>query len=144
MQMKAASALLSYIASRTNNQLTLPAAMKAAGSYQMSTDLNGRWSQVIEFNYKEALRQARELEQISEELKKLVDRRLKNQQAELGVVWKGESAQVFQKKADELFDDIKKTAAKTQRIAHSVQTTAKSIKSAEELAEKIVRTVGGS
>ncbi len=53
---------------------------------------------MIAFNYNEAIKQANELEQISEELQNLIERTLKNWQSELECTWKGDSAQIYLQK----------------------------------------------
>lgn len=95
---------------------------------------------MIEFNYQSAISQAKALENASQELKNLITL-LKNQRTELQAAWKGEAADLFMKKTDELFKDMNKTAKTAAGIATGVGTAAKAIKAAEEAAKKLAETV---
>lgn len=95
---------------------------------------------MIEFNYKDAIRQADELQDIAEELQAIC-RKLTNQQPELANAWQGNSANLFLKKAENLCGDIKRTAKTTKSIGTAVGTAAKAIKKAEDTAKEIVRVI---
>ncbi len=96
---------------------------------------------MIEFNYKEAMNQARELKEISDELLNIVNKNLRTQHYELGFAWKGEAADLFLKKADELSSDITKTAKATAAISTAVKVSAGAIKAAEDAAKRLAETV---
>ena len=95
---------------------------------------------MIEFNYTSAVNQANELQQISEELQELINS-LKVRQGELNGAWKGESANIFAQKIEELCKDISKTAGTASGIASAVRTAASAVKAAEDAAKQIVQTV---
>ena len=97
---------------------------------------------MIAFDYKEAMAQAKELSQISAELKTLVNGKLKAQQAELACAWQGDSANLFFRKTEELFKDLSNTARMTAGVADAVEVAAKAIKAAEDAAEQLVKTIG--
>lgn len=97
---------------------------------------------MIAFNYKEAMSQAQELKQISEEMESLVKKTLNAQQSELSYAWRGDSAELFLQKAEKLCGEISRTAKLTVGIANAVQTAAKAVKTAEEAAEQAIKTVG--
>lgn len=96
---------------------------------------------MIEFNYKDALSQARELDRISDELRR-IQATLNRGKSELAGAWKGDSANLFLSKAEELCGDIGKTAKTTAGISSAVEVAAKAIKAAEDAAQEIVKAVG--
>lgn len=95
---------------------------------------------MTEFNYKEAIDQAEELQEIAEELQ-AISRKLTNQQPALALEWKGNSANLFLKKAEELCGDITRTAKTADRIGGAVGIAAKAIKKAEDAAKEIIKAV---
>ena len=95
---------------------------------------------MIEFDYKKAIDQAEELQEIAEELQ-AISRKLTNQQPALALAWKGNSANLFLKKAEELCGDINKTAKTTDKIGGAVGFAAKTIKKAEDKAREIIKAV---
>ena len=97
---------------------------------------------MIAFDYKEAMAQAKELSQISAELKTLVNGKLKAQQAELVCAWQGDSVNLFFRKTEELLKDLSNTARMAAGVADAVEVAAKAIKAAEDAAEQLVKTIG--
>lgn len=93
---------------------------------------------MIEFNYQKAIDQAEELREIAEELQ-AISCRLTNQQPGLALVWKGSSANLFLKKAEDLCGDITRTANATDKIGDAVGIAAKVIKKAEDAAKEIIK-----
>lgn len=96
---------------------------------------------MIEFNYKDALAQARELDRISDELLH-IQTTLTRGQSELAGAWKGDSANLFADKVENLCGDIRKTAKATAGISGAVEVAAKAVKAAEDAAKEIVKAVG--
>ena len=94
--------------------------------------------QLIKFSYKDALDQARELDQVSEDLYRLTDRILKPKLEDLGMTWKGDSAQIFLRKTEEVLKDMRGTADTIARISNGLEGTAKTIKAAEDAAKQLV------
>lgn len=97
---------------------------------------------MIELNYKEVLTQASELENISEEIKALVDGTLTRGLDELQNAWSGDSANLFARKCNELYDDINKTAKSLGRFAGVVRKTAETFRDVEEAAKKTISVIG--
>lgn len=93
---------------------------------------------MIAFDYKEAMAQAQELEDISRELKDLSEGLLRPQLSELGCAWKGSGASLFLKKTDGVLDDITRTAKTTAAVGTAVEVAAKAIKAAEEAAKQAI------
>ena len=98
---------------------------------------------MIEFNYNQVMSQARELRKASQELQTIVQK-LKNEQGTLATAWRGESSDLFLKKAEELCSDINRTAKTACGVAGAVETAAKAVKAAEDAAKEIVKAVTGS
>ena len=96
---------------------------------------------MIAFNYQEAMRQSRELEQISDNIKDLAEKFLRSGQSGLRISWTGDSAELFYQKTEELYKDIKKTANNMAKISNTVHSTAKAIKAAEDAAKELIDTV---
>ena len=94
---------------------------------------------MIAFNYEEAMRQSRELNQISDAVRDLAERILHSEQAELRSTWTGDSAGLFFQKTEELYKDITKTAKNASAVSKAVQVTAKAVKDAEDAAKELIR-----
>lgn len=99
----------------------------------------------IQFDFDQARRRATDIEEIAADLSQLSRRDMENVMAELAGVWKGESARLFQAKADTLQGEMKKTADDLRGIAATIREIARRMYEAEMEALRIAsqRDSGG-
>lgn len=85
----------------------------------------------IEINFQAAQMQAKKLEDIADDMKRLANQQLANTIQEMSTCWKGEAAASYFSKADKVKQDIAATAKKLYIIADSIREEAKRIYDAE-------------
>lgn len=85
----------------------------------------------IEINFQAAQMQAKKLEDIADDMKRLANQQLANTIQEMSTCWKGEAAASYFSKADKVKQDIAATAKKLYTIADSIREEAKRIYDAE-------------
>ena len=88
-------------------------------------------SSQIEINFQAAQMQAKKLEDIADDMKRLADQQLANTIQEMSACWKGEAATAYFGKADKVKQDIAATAKTLHTIAASIREEAKRIYDAE-------------
>lgn len=93
---------------------------------------------VIEFDYAKAIRQARDLDDISDDLKNKASRQLETLEYNLRKNWDGEAAAVFTRKCVELSERLQSESRAISDIADKIRETARRIKEAEERAKLIL------
>ena len=97
---------------------------------------------MIAFHYQDAMAQAKDLKQASSDLNTILNNILRQEQSELSFAWKGENANMFLQKTEELYADIAKTVKLLSAVASAVEISAKAVKKAEDTAKEIASKVG--
>jgi len=85
----------------------------------------------IEFDFQQALAQARELDGVGSRLNELANRRLANLQQALPSYWEGDSARLFGQKEEELKAAIIKSGRSLHEEADKIRAIARRIYQAE-------------
>ena len=85
----------------------------------------------IYFNYNKAIDQAKELENISKQLKNAANNTMEDILNDVHVAWKSDSTPQYIKKGQKVEDDIRTTATNLTNIAQTIRTIALRIRNAE-------------
>lgn len=93
--------------------------------------------QQIEFDFEQARRRATELEEIASDISRLSRRDIEAAKADLAGAWKGESAQLFLQKTENLQENIRGTAKELNAIAAAIRKIAEQMYAAEMEALRI-------
>lgn len=91
----------------------------------------------IEFDFRQAIRRAEELEQVAVEMKKLADEELASSLQSLSTAWKGEAASAYLSKGSRLKDKILKSSNDLNKTARTIRKIAKRTYDAEMKAYRI-------
>lgn len=91
----------------------------------------------IEFDFRQANRRAEELEEISDNLKKLADEELETSLQSLQEAWKGEAAGAYLTKGSRLKNKILKSSNDLKKTAAAIRNVAKRTYDAEMTAYRI-------
>ena len=86
----------------------------------------------IEMEFKNARRQADELEQISKSLSMLADSSFQSCLAGIAAAWKGENAAAFCKKGNLVGNNVKNTAQDLKHVAETIREIAQNTYNAEK------------
>lgn len=95
---------------------------------------------LIEMNFAQAKAQARKLDEIAADMKKLSKHSMADSIHELSGSWKGESATAYFAKSELLRGNIENTAQQISEIADNIRATAQRIYEAEMAALQIIQT----
>ena len=87
--------------------------------------------QEIVFNYKKAIRQALELEDIASAVKKVGNNKMTNSLSKVSKSWTGENASSYTKKGNKLKGKIEKTSNNIDKAASTLKSMAQNIYNAE-------------
>lgn len=100
----------------------------------------------IEFNYSQSIAQARKLDDLADELRAMLRGTYKTATENIRGAWKGENADKFIVKLEELQRQIGSTADHLGKLATSIRVAANTIYRAEKRAEELARnrSFGGS
>ena len=98
----------------------------------------------IEVNFKNAINQANELENIANDLRNLSDKKFNSTLQQISSSWKGESAALYVNKGNSLEEQLTKTAKEIEKTAQTIKSNAKRIYDAEMKALEIVNTIAGN
>ncbi len=97
----------------------------------------------IKFNFVQAKQQAQRLEAIAGEMRNTANNNFENAVSQLAGGWKGESASLYLRKAENVRNDILRTAKDLEAVAASIRKVAQKVYNAEmeakRLAEEIAR-----
>ena len=97
----------------------------------------------IKFNFVQAKLQAQRLENIASEMRNMANQNFESAISQLSGGWKGESATLYIRKAENVRNDILKTARDLDAVAGSIRKVAQKVYNAEmeakRLAEEIAR-----
>lgn len=91
----------------------------------------------IEFDFRQAIKRAEELEEIAAEMKKLADEDLETSLQSLSIAWKGEAASAYLVKGTRLKDKILKSSKDLKKTATTIRSIAKRTYDAEMTAYRI-------
>ncbi len=91
----------------------------------------------IEFDFRQSVRRAEELEEIAGDLKKLADEDLETSLQSLSTAWKGEAANDYFAKGSGLKDKILKSSKDLKKTAEAIRNVAKRTYDAEMAAYRI-------
>ena len=91
----------------------------------------------IRFNFRQALSQADDLDDLADRLVKLYGTTMENSMQLLAQAWKGENATAFLNKETILKGDIRKTASEIRDIASDIRSIARRVYNAEMEAWRI-------
>lgn len=91
----------------------------------------------IEFDFRQAISRAEELEQVAAEMKKLADEELASSLQALSTAWKGEAASAYLSKGSRLKDKILKSSNDLYKTARTIRNVAKRTYDAEMNAYRI-------
>lgn len=94
----------------------------------------------INVNFEQLQEQARRLEEIAAEIKRLADQQMAQTLQEMAVCWKGETASAYFNKADRVKQDIIDTAKLLNEAADGIRAQAKRIYDAEMQAVTLTQT----
>lgn len=94
----------------------------------------------IHINFEEALAVARQLEDLSADMERNVSRSMGDSMQDLSAAWKGESANAYLRKAEQLKGNVSTTSTNLREIAEDIRTTARQLKQAEMKAICIAQT----
>ncbi len=93
----------------------------------------------ILFNYRQAIRQAEKLENLSSRLKKLARDKLSDTMGKLQNCWQSDHSNEYLRKVDLVRAELNETAARMESVAHAIRETAEAVKNAELRALEIAR-----
>lgn len=85
----------------------------------------------IEFDFKQAMRQANKIDELANDLNRLSDRKFGGSLQKLSASWKGENASLYLAKGNSLQDKINRTSRELHAIAADIRTIAKRLYDAE-------------
>ena len=91
----------------------------------------------IRFNFRQALAQADRLDALADRLGKITGKTMENSMQMLTRAWKGDNANAFLRKEENLRKDIKGTAADLHDIADDIRRIARRVYEAEMEAWRI-------
>ena len=94
----------------------------------------------IEIDFAAAYSQAKKLDDVADEMKRLANQQLNSTIGKIGSSWKGESATAYLNKAEIVRDNITQTAQSLASIAASIRSDAQRIYNAEKAALEIAKT----
>lgn len=92
---------------------------------------------LINFDIDKALGQARELEDLSEELERMIKSSYEPAMQTLSGSWRGESASAFLKKGSRMQEKMEKTAKEIRGTAESIRVAVKIVSEAEMRAKEL-------
>lgn len=99
--------------------------------------------QMIEITFGNALRQAKQLEDCADDMRRVANSGMPNIQHDLASAWKGDSASAYQAKMEDTADNIRETAKKLDQIAATLRKVAKIFRESELKALELLNTKSG-
>ena len=91
----------------------------------------------IEFDFRQAIQRAEELEEIAADMRKLANNDLEGSLQNLSTAWKGESARAYLNKGTRLKEKILKSSNDLKKTASTIRSVAKRTYNAEMAAYRI-------
>ncbi len=96
--------------------------------------------ELIKINFQTAQAQAQKLEDIADNMRNLANQQMLNTIQEMSACWKGETAAIYFRKAEQVRQDVSKTAEKLYETASSIREQAKRVYDAEMQAITLAQT----
>ena len=94
---------------------------------------------IMNFNHRKAIRQARKVETIANEMMDVADRQLRSASNSIEASWKGEASRKFISHLYRTQTDIRTEARKLKDLARRIRSVAKIIEEAEQRAKELQR-----
>lgn len=91
----------------------------------------------IEFDFRQAMNRADELEQVAAEMKRMANNDMQSSLQQLSVAWKGEAASAYLTKGGRLKDKVVKSANDLNKTASTIRSVARRVYNAEMTAYRI-------
>jgi WXG100 family type VII secretion target len=98
----------------------------------------------INFNYRQAINQAGQLDANARELRNLANGRVQKSIESVAVSWQGEAAQQFLSYCTQMQENIRTEAKRLEDIASSIRRAAEAIRDAEERARALMENQSAS
>lgn len=94
---------------------------------------------IMDFNYNKAISQAKEIDNIAEDMLNVANKQMQNTVDSIGICWRGEASQQFVNYCESTQSDIRTQAKKLQDLARRIRDVARIIKDAENRAKELQR-----
>lgn len=94
----------------------------------------------IEMNYNNAMRQARRVESIADNMKRLANQELGGTMQSLAANWRGQEASMYLQKGSQLQEGIRRTANELQSAAQKIRSEAWRIRQADLRALEMIQS----
>ena len=91
----------------------------------------------IEFDFRQAMNRADELEQVAAEMKRMANNDMQSSLQQLSVAWKGEAASAYLTKGGRLKEKVVKSANDLNKTASTIRSVARRVYNAEMTAYRI-------
>ena len=85
----------------------------------------------IEFDFRQAMNRANELEQVASEMKRMANNDMQSSLQQLSAAWKGEAASAYLTKGGRLKNKVIKSADDLNKTASTIRNVAKRVYEAE-------------
>ena len=95
----------------------------------------------INFNYQKAMRQAAQLEDLANQLKRIANSDVDSALDQVAGSWKGDSANIFLQKGNKAKNDLIQSAKQLQNTANAIRSAARALRAAEIRAKQIADTI---
>lgn len=95
----------------------------------------------INFNYQKAMRQAAQLEDLANQLKRIANSDVDSALDQVAGSWKGDSANIFLQKGNKAKNDLIQSAKQLQNTANAIKSAARTLRNAEIRAKQIADTI---
>lgn len=94
----------------------------------------------IEMNYNNAIRQARRVESIADNMKRLANQEFGGTMQSLAANWKGQEASMYLQKGSQMQEGIRRTANELQSAAQKIRSEAWRIRQADLRALEMIQS----
>lgn len=91
----------------------------------------------IEFDFRQAMNRADELDQVASEMKRMANNDMQSSLQQLSTAWKGEAASEYLTKGGRLKDKVLKSANDLNKTAATIRSVARRVYNAEMTAYRI-------
>lgn len=95
----------------------------------------------INFNYRKAISQANQLEDLADDLKRIANRDVDGALDQVAGSWKGDSSQLFLQKGEKAKSDLIRSANQLRNTANAIRKAAENVRRAEIRAKQIADTI---
>ena len=91
----------------------------------------------IEFDFRQAMNRADELDQVASEMKRMANNDMQSSLQQLSAAWKGEAASAYLTKGGRLKEKVLKSAGDLNKTASTIRSVARRVYNAEMAAYRI-------